>query len=102
LHIVEFDAEVDAVLAQGLDLLGGDLIDDVKAVFDAAGGDVVIDRCDRAVGATEFAAGHAETVEGLRAGDFVDEVQVNIEERGLSRGFGDEVLLPDFFEESLW
>ena len=84
----------------GLDLLGGDLVDDVEAVFDAAGGDVVVDRGDGAVGAAELAAGHAEAVEGLRAGDLVDEVQVDVEDRGFACGFGDEVLLPDFFEES--
>ena len=29
----------------------------------------------------------------------MDEVQVDVEDRGLACGFGDEVLLPDFFEE---
>ena len=99
LDVVEFDAEVGAVLAQGFDLARGDLVDDVEAVGDGAGGDVVVDRGDGAVGAAELAAGHAQAVEGLRAGDLVDEVEVDVEDRGFAGGFGDEVLLPDFFEE---
>ena len=102
LDVVEFDAEVGAVFAQGLDLFGGDLVDDVEAVFDAGCGDVVVYRGDGAVGAAELAASHAEAVEGLRAGDLVDEMQVNVEDAGFACGFGDEVLVPDFFEEGLW
>ncbi len=100
LHVVEFDAEVGAVFAERFDLAGGYLVDDVEAVFDAAGGDVVVDCRDSAVGPAELAASHAEAVEGLRAGDLVDEVQVDVEDRGFACGLGDEVLLPDFFEES--
>ena len=101
LDVVELDAEVGAVFAERFDLAGGDLVDDVEAVFDAAGGDVVVDCGDGAVGAAKLAVGHAETVEGLRAGDFVNEVKVDVEDRGFACGFGDEVLLPDFFEECL-
>jgi hypothetical protein len=74
----------------------------VEAVFDAAGGDVVIDRGDGAISPAEFAAGHAEAVEGLRAGDLVDEVEIDVEDAGFACGLGDEMLLPDFFEERLW
>ena len=99
LHVEELDAEVGAVLAQGFDLARGDLVDDVEAVGDGGGGDVVVDRGDGAVGAAQLAAGEAETVEGLRRGDLVDEVQVDVEQRGFACGLGDEVLLPDFFKE---
>ena len=67
LHVEELDAEVGAVLAQGVDLLGGDLVDDVEAVGGAGGGDVVIDGGDVAVGTADLAAGQAQAVEGLRA-----------------------------------
>ena len=60
--------------------------------------DVVVDGGDGAVGAAELAACHAEAVEGLRGGDLVDEMQVDVEERRFALGLGDEVLLPDFFE----
>ena len=99
LDVEELDAEVGAVFAQGFDLFGGDLVDDVEAVFDAAGGDVVVDGGEGAVGAAELAAGQAEAVEGLRAGDLVDEMEVDVEDRGFACGLGYEVLLPDFFEE---
>jgi hypothetical protein len=58
----------------------------------------VVDRGYGAVWATEFAASHAEAVEGLWAGDFVDEVQVDVDDRGLALRCGYQVLLPDFFE----
>ncbi len=102
LHVEELDAEVGAVLAEGVDLRGGDLVDDVEAVVGAGGGDVVVDGGDVAVGAAELAAGEAQAFEGLRRCDLVDEMQVDIEDGGFACGFGDEVLLPDFFEEGLW
>src|SRR6266478_1689793 len=101
LDVVELNAEVGTVFAEGFDLAGGDLVDDVETVFDAAGGDVVVHRCDSAISTAQFAARHAEAVEGLRAGDLVDEVKVDVENAGFACGFGDEMLLPDFFEECL-
>ncbi len=62
----------------------------------------MVDGGDVTVGTAKLAARHAKAVEGLRGGDLVDEMQVDVEDRGLARGFGDEVLLPDFFEECLW
>ena len=101
LHVVELDAELGAVPAEGFDLPGGDGVEDVEAVLDAGGGDVVVDGGDGAVGAAELATGHAEAVEGLRAGDLVDEVEVDVEDGGLACGGGDEVLVPEFFEEGV-
>ncbi len=100
LHVEELDAEVGAVFAEGVDLFGGDLVDDVEAVCGAGGGDVVVDGGDVAVGTAELAAGHAEAVECLRGGDLMDEVEVDVEDGGLAGGLGYEVVVPDFFEES--
>src|SRR5579871_1214134 len=100
LHVEELDAELGAVLAQGVDLIGGDLVDDVKAVFGAGGGDVVIDRGDMTVGTTQLAASHTKTDEGLRRGDLVDEVKIDVEDRRFAFRFDDDVLLPDFFKQS--
>ena len=72
LDVVEFDAEVGAVFAERVDLRGGDLVDDVEAVGDGGGGDVVVYRGYVALGVAERAVGEAEALEGLRAGDFVD------------------------------
>ena len=99
LDVVELDAVLGAVFAQGLDLGVGDLVDDVEAVGDGGGGDVVVDGGDVALGVAERAAGQAEAFEGLRAGDFVDQLEVDVEDGGLAGGFVDDVLLPDFFEE---
>ena len=46
LHIEELDAELGAVLAQRIDLRGGDLVDDVQAVVGAGRGNVMVDRGD--------------------------------------------------------
>jgi hypothetical protein len=83
--VVELDAEVGAVLAQRGDLRGGDLVDDVEAAFDG-GGDVVVDGGDGAIGAADLAAGEAQAFKGLRRGDLVEQLQVDVEERGLALG----------------
>ena len=62
----------------------------------------MVDGGDVAVGAAQLAAGEAEAVEGLRRGDLVDELEVDVEDRRLACGFGDDVLLPDFFEHGAW
>ena len=46
----------------------------------------------------QLAIGQPQAFKGLGACDFVDEVQVHIEEGGLAGRLGDNVLLPDFFE----
>ena len=62
------------------------------------GGDVVVDGGDGAIGAAHLAAGEAEAFEGLRRGDLVDQLQVDVEQRRLALGRDDDVLVPDFFE----
>ncbi len=99
MHIEELDAELGAVLAQGFDLSQRCLIDDVQAVGDGGGGDVVVDSCDSAVGTADLTVGQTQTVECLRRSDLVDELEIDVEERGFAYRLGDEMLLPDFFEE---
>ena len=96
-HVVELDAEVGAVLAQRGDLRGGDLVDDMQPAFNG-GRDVVIHRGDGAVGPAHLAAGQAKALESLRGRDLVDQLQVDVEQRGLAFGLDDDVLLPDLFE----
>ena len=100
LHVEELDAEVGAVLAERVDLRVSDLVSDDEAVLHAGGGDVVVYRRNMMFRMAELATGDAQAFEGLRAGDFVDELQVDVEDGGLACGLGDDVLLPDFFEES--
>jgi len=80
LDVEELDAEVGAVFAQCFNLRVGDLVGDDEAVVDGGGGDVVVDRRDVALGMAERAIGEAQAFEGLRAGDFVDELEVDVED----------------------
>ena len=54
----------------------------------SCGGDVVVLGGDGELGVAHGAAGEAEAVEGLRAGDLVDEVEVDEEQVGLSGATG--------------
>ncbi len=102
LHVEELDAELGAVLAQRVDLRGGDLVRDDEAIVCGSCGHVVIDGGDVTVGAAEFAACHANAVEGLRGGDLVDELEIDVEDRRLAGGFGDDVILPHLLKHGAW
>jgi hypothetical protein len=52
------------------------------------------------IGAADFASFGAETGKGLRGSAFVDEMAVDVDERGLARLFVDNVAVPDFLVES--
>jgi hypothetical protein len=60
---------------------------------------VVHDR-ESEIGAAHFASLGAQAGEGLRGSAFVDEVAVDVNERGLVRLFVDNVAVPDFLVES--
>ena len=97
IDVVKLDAEIGAVLAQGGDLLRGDLVDDVEAAFDG-GRHVVVDGGDGAIGAAHLAAGKTKAFKCLRGSDLVDQLQVDVDERGLALGLDHHVLLPYLFE----
>ena len=96
-HVVKLDAEFSAVLAQRGDLRGGDLVDDMEAACDG-GGHVVVHGGDTTVGAADLAAGHAQAFKGLRRGDLVQQLQVDVEQGWLALRLDHHVLLPDLFE----
>src|SRR5699024_12418435 len=78
------------------------LVSNVQQVStdDASRGDVVILGCDGQVRTTDRAAGLAQPVEGLRRGDLVDEVEVDVQQvRVAVRSTGDEVVAPDLLGE---
>ena len=95
--VVELDAEVGAVLAQRGDLRGGDLIDDIQPALDRRR-HVVVDGRDGAIGTAHLAARQAQPFKRLRRRDFVDQLQVDVEQRGFALRLDHHVLLPDFFE----
>jgi hypothetical protein len=90
------DTEFIAVLLQRLHLGPGDGILDVQAVF--GGGHIVVHGGEGQVGPAKFSSGQAQALEGLRAGDLVHQVAIDVEQAVPSpvpapRG------RPDFFEE---
>ena len=96
---VQAHAEVGAVLPQGLDLGAAHRVGDRLVPVDR--GDVVVLGGQRQVGAADRAVGEAQAVEGLRRGHLVEEVEVDVEQVGLSRGAPDDVLVPDLLGQGL-
>ncbi len=56
---------------------------------------------DRAKRFADLSPSHPQSLECLWRGDLVNEVQIHIQERRLARRTGDNVLVPNFFEESM-
>lgn len=96
-HLELRDAEAVAVGVQRVDLqLGDGVLDAVAAV---GGGHVVV--AHRQVGrqAPHLATGDVQPLEGLRAGDFVHQVAVDVEGGGAIFFGVDDVLVPDLVVE---
>ena len=92
-HRVERHAELGAVAAQRLHLGAGDLVGDRQ--LDVERGDVVVLGGQREVGPAHRPPGQPQPVEGLRAGDLVHQVQVDVEQVGLGPlAPADQVLVP--------
>ena len=77
---IQRHAELLAVGLQGLDLLAGELVGDHPRDRSVVGRDVVVGRGERLVGPPDLAAREAEPVEGLRRGDLVDEMEVDVDQ----------------------
>ena len=99
-HVEELNAELAAVLAQRLDLLRGDGFEDGKR--ERRRRIVVIDGGDGAFRAANLAPCGAQTIEGLRRSDLVNQVQVDVNQRRLIAGLANYVLVPDFLEKCAW
>ena len=91
---VQRDAELLAVALERLHLHARELVADARRRRGPVGGDVVVGGGERAVGPAHRAPGEPQALEGLRAGDLVHEVQVDVQQarRDLVRG-------PDLVEE---
>ena len=94
--VVEANAELLAVRAKRIDRLLGDLVEDGQAAV--GGGHIVVDRGQRPFGTPHPAAGKPQTRERLGAGDFVDQLQVDVKDRLLPRLCVDNVVVPDFLK----
>src|SRR5579863_424298 len=92
--IIIFDAEFTGVLGHLLDLQPAFRI--LDALGAVGGLDIVVDHGERLLRRADLAAGHPEPLESLRAGHFVNEVPVDIDEaRAVGAGL-DDVVVPDF------
>jgi hypothetical protein len=98
-HRGQPDTELGGVLPQRLDLRPADRVGDGRE--DVEGRDVVVLGRHREVGAADRAAGGPETVEGLRAGHLVHQVQIDVEQVGLTRGAAHHVGLVDLLRQGL-
>ena len=81
-----------------------DPVDALRGVWiavDGNGGDRVIDGGRGPIGAAHFQAARPQAGEGLRRGDFVDKVQIDVQHRGRAGLLRDDVRVPDFVKEGL-
>ena len=81
-HAVVGDAELGGVGGEDLELLGRDRV--LHRLVDVGGGHVVVGGGDGEVGAAHPAPRQPDAVEGLGAGDLVDEVEIDVEQVGLA------------------
>ena len=77
------DAELGAVGFQLGELLGRDLVHDGQRAV--GGGDAVIGGGDGQIGTPHFEAALAQALKGLRRGDFMHQVQIDVQQRGRAR-----------------
>ena len=92
------DAELAAVLLQGLDLDARLLLGD--ALRAVGGRHVVIGHGERGVGPAHRATALAQALERLRTGHLVDQVAVDVQQAGAVVLLVDQVRLPDLVEQS--
>ncbi len=95
--VVVFDAELGGVLGERLDLDAAFLVCDALAAV--GGRHVMVDDGEGLGRRAHLAARHAQALEGLRAGDLVDEVAVDIEQAGAVVLAVDDVVLEDLVVE---
>src|SRR5271156_189381 len=97
IHVEQRHAEIFAVLLQGPNLARCNRIDDGRAT--RFGRNVVIHRRHRTLGLPDLAARHSQALEGLRRRDLMNQMQIDVDQRQLSRWNTDHVLTPDFVKQ---
>ena len=95
---MQLDAGLAGVAHQRGELPGRDRVRDRQAPV--AGGDVVIHRGQREVGAADAPPRQPEPFEGLGRGDLVDQVEIHVQQRRpASSSWLDDVGVPDLLEQ---
>ena len=103
-HLEFQDAEVLAVLVQGLHLQARDRIGDghqPAVTLGPGGGHVVVGGGEVGVDPPGLAPGQAQALEGLRRGDLVEDVAVDVDQRGAVVATGHLVHLPQLVVQGL-
>ncbi|CEI77608.1 Flp pilus assembly protein TadG [Pseudomonas aeruginosa] len=103
-HLEFGDAEVVAVLVEGLHLQARDLVGDggdAALALGAGGRHVVVRGGDVGVDPPRLAPGQAKTLEGLRRGHFVQDMAVDVDQRRTVVALLDQVHVPEFVVEGL-
>ncbi len=83
-HVEEADSAFEAILCEGFELRGGVGINDGEEAFFGDGGDAVIHHGEGEIGAANFSMVRAQAREGLGRSAFVNQVAINVNERGLA------------------
>ena len=96
-QVVKTNAEVGAILFHLIELGFADGVENRQVV--RRGGRGVIHGRDGQVRPADFQAAVAQRLEGLRGGDFVAQVQIDINQTGRAGLLGDHVVVPDFLDD---
>ena len=100
IEIEERQTERTRVAGQGADLLRGNRVGNGEVPV--AGRHVVVDGGKRALGTPHPTTGEPQPLERLGRGDFVHQVQVDVQQRGPPGHRMDHVGIPDLLEEGTW
>jgi hypothetical protein len=95
-HFEFGDAELGTVGVEGFDLQARDRVGD--ALRAVGGRHVVVRHGDRRISPARDAMGQLQPLERLRAGDFVHQMAVDVQERGAVGLDVDDVGVPQFLE----
>ena len=95
------DAELAGVVLQRLHLDARGVVDDVRGVVERRGRHIVVDGRHRRAGPPRLTTRQAQPLEGLRRGHFVDDLTINVNQRGAVLAFGHEVGVPQLVVECL-
>jgi hypothetical protein len=96
-HVEEAHAGFAAIFLESVKLEPGVGVNDWQGAV--GGGDGVIHHREGEIGAANLASFGAEAGESLRRRAFVNEVAVNVDERGFAWLFVNDVGVPDFLVE---
>ena len=96
-EVEQRQAERACVAGEGAHLLRGDRVGDRQVPV--AGGDVVVDGGERALGPPHPAPGEPQALERLGRRDLVHQVQVDVQQRRSARHRVHDVGIPDLLEE---